>query len=466
MPPDAVALTIRRHMEGHRGPLYPGILAAIRAAIESGDLQDGDRLPPQRHLAAVLKLDLTTVTRAFNEARHQGLIEAAVGRGSFVRGGASARLWREGGRALIDMTMNLPPLLENPSLKGLMQEGVASLLRRQEVHGLMSYRSTAGTPEERAAGLAWLRPLLGRRWPGEVLVAPGAQAALLAVLSSLARPGDVILAERCTYLGLRALAAQLGLVLAGVDMDDEGMLPEALDRACREHAPRLICCTPTIQNPTTATMPVARREALLAMARRHEVMVVEDDPYGLLPDQLLPALARLDPRRVFHIATVSKVLSPGLRTAFLIAPDEPQAERMTAVLRATAMMAPGLLTALVHHWIAGGQAQDLLRGVRREMTGRQAIARTVLGEMAVAHPQGLHLWLRLPAHWPSTAFVAHMREQGLAIVPSEAFTVEGEAPLRARLALGPATDRGMLTSSLEMVAGALRQDTRTYATVV
>nr|WP_245215701.1 PLP-dependent aminotransferase family protein [Pararoseomonas baculiformis] len=453
-------------MEGHQGPLYRGIVEAIRLAIESGDLQDGDRLPPQRQLAAVLKLDLTTVTRAFNEARHLGLLQAVVGRGSFVRSGASARLWREGGRALIDMTMNLPPPLEDPSLKRLVQEGMASLLRRQEVGGLMSYRSTAGTPEERAAGAAWLRPVLGRRGPVEVLVAPGAQAALLALLSTLARPGDAVLAERCAYPGLRAVAAQLGLVLVGVVMDGEGLVPEALDRACRDHAPRLVCCTPCIQNPTTATMSLARREAVLEVARRHGVMVVEDDPYALLPEHPLPALARLDPRRVFHLATVSKVLSPGLRTAFLAVPDEGWAERMTAALRAVAMMAPGLLTGLVHQWISGGQAEALLRGVRREMTARQAMAHTVLGEAAEAHPQGLHLWLRLPAHWPSAAFAAHLRRQGLAVVPSEAFAVEGEAPLRARLALGPATDRALLRHSLEMVAGVLQRDPHRDAVVV
>ncbi|HEY8610254.1 MAG TPA: PLP-dependent aminotransferase family protein [Roseomonas sp.] len=466
MQPDPTTLILRRHMEGHSGPLYLGIVEALRRAIESGDLQDGDRLPAQRQLAAVLKLDLTTVTRAFNEARHAGLLEATVGRGSFVRAGASARLWREGGRALIDMTMNLPPALGEPSLRRLVQDGIASLLRRQEVGGLMSYRSTAGTPEERAAGAAWLRPVLGKRPPAQVLVAPGAQAALLAVLSSLLRPGDVILAERYAYPGLRALAAQLGLVVAGVVMDAEGMVPEELERACRAHAPKLICCTPAIQNPTTATMSLPRREAVLAVARRHDLPVLEDDPYGLLPENPLPALARLDPGRVFHVATVSKVLSPGLRTAFLAVPDEARAERLTLALRATTMMAPGLLTGLVHQWIAGGQALELLRGVRGEMTARQAMARAVLGEAAEAHPQGLHLWLRLPPHWPSVAFAAHLQRQGLAVVPGEAFTVEGEPPLRARLALGPATDRATLRQSLDMVAAVLRQDARAYAGIV
>jgi DNA-binding transcriptional MocR family regulator len=466
MTKNAASLILRRHMAGHAGSLYRGIVEALERAVEAGDLQDGDRLPPQRELAATLKVDLTTVTRAFNEARHRGLIDARVGRGSFVRSGASGRLWRESGRALVDMTMNLPPPLDAPSLRALMQEGFAALLRRQEVGGLMSYRSTAGTPAERAAGAAWLRPVLGARPPEELLVAPGAQSALVAVASTLLRPGDVILAERFAYPGLRAMAAQLGLAVVGVAMDAEGMLPEELDRACRAHAPKLICCTPSIQNPTTATMSLARREAVLAVARRHDLPVLEDDPYGLLPEQPLPALARLDARRVFHVATVSKVLSPGLRTAFVAAPDAARAERLAAALRATVMMAPGLLTGLVQQWIAGGQALELLRGVRREMTARQKIARVLLGEAAEAHPQGLHLWLRLPPRWPGAEFAAHLRRQGLAVVPGDAFAVEGEAPPRVRIALGAATEQEMLRHSLGIVAAALRRDAPAYADVV
>lgn len=453
---DDIADGWRRQIQAHKGPLYLSIVEALADSIRSGDLQEGDRLPPQRRLASALDVDLTTVTRAFNEARRRGLLDATVGRGSFVRPGAAAARWRDDRGAVVDMTMIVPPPLADPSLRHLLQDGLARLLKRQDTGVLMSYRMAAGTAEERAAGAAWLRPLLGPREPDEVLVVPGAQSAMLAVATTVLQTGDAVLAERFTYPGLRALAAQLGLALSGVAMDVDGLVPDALDRALRETRARLVYCTPNIQNPTTATMPLDRRRAILAVVQRHGAMILEDDPYGLLPDVPLPALAQLAPGRVFHVATLSKALSPGLRTAFLVAPGPEQAQRLTAAVRATSMTGSGLLTGLAAQWIRGGQAAAVLGAVRRELAARQAAARDVLGEAPCAHPQGPHIWLRLPQHWGGVDFVSYVRRQGLALVPGEVFTVEGDAPPRVRIALGTVPDEAALRESLHAVAAALR----------
>jgi DNA-binding transcriptional MocR family regulator len=277
---DFLTTTWSRRMQRHTGPLYLSIVEALSEAIREGEVQEGDRLPPQRQLAAGLQVDLTTVTRAFTEARRRGLVDATVGRGSFVRVGAAALRWRADGRSVMDMTMNMPPALSEPSLERMVQEGLARLIKRQDVHLLMSYRVTAGSPEERTAGATWLEPLIGPRDAGEILVAPGAQSAMTAVLTTMTRPGDTVVAEFCTYPGIRALAAQFGLVLAGVEMDAEGMVPEALHDVCGRIHPKLIYCTPSIQNPTTATMSLARRHEILTVARRHGVMILEDELAG------------------------------------------------------------------------------------------------------------------------------------------------------------------------------------------
>jgi DNA-binding transcriptional MocR family regulator len=457
-----------RRIDRARGPIYQAIAAAIGQAIGSGELREGERLPAHRALAAELGVDLTTITRAYNEARRRGLLDATVGRGTFVRTGAVSAPMRADRHAVVDMTMNLPPQPDDPALRALLQDGLARLMRQQDLGVLMAYRLGAGTAEDQAAGAAWLAPTMGRLDAQRVLVCPGAQSAMTAVLSTIAEPGDVVLTERLTYPGIRALGAQLRLMLAGVEMDQEGFLPDALDRACAEHRPRAIYCNPTIQNPTTYTMSAERRRAVVAVARRHDVPILEDDTYGLLPAEPLTALAALAPELVFHVVTTAKTMSPGLRTAYLVAPTRAQAARLTAAVRATALMGSGLLTGLVTLWLRGGQAHALLAAIRKEAAARQRIAAAVLQGTGVwAHPDGLHVWVSLPAHWNATDFVGYVRRLGLALVPGSAFAVEGAPPDAVRIALGAAPSREMLRDSLTAVASALqRQLPAGYSDVV
>ena len=437
------------------GPIYRAIASAIGEAIRNGGLQPGDRLPPHRTLAAALAVDITTVTRGYAEAQRQGLVEAITGSGTFVRAEAPV-LGQIGERGIIDLTMNLPPALPGYPLARAIQDTVTRLLRQQDVGTLMSYRWGAGTAEDRAAGAVWLRPNLGRIDPQHLLVCPGAQSAMLAILTTLTRPGDVILSEEITYPGIRALAAQLGLILHGVESDRDGMCPERLDEACRRFRPRLLYINPTIQNPTTLTMPIGRRRAIAVTARRQNLPILEDDAYGLFPSQPLPAIASFAPELTYYIATVAKSLSPGLRIGYVLAPGQAQTMRLTAALRATALASSGLLSSIVTAWIKSGQATEILGAVRTEATARQVIARSFLPEAdADAHPEGLHVWLRLPAHWHAPGFAAYVRKQGLAIVPEDAFSLDPTGRRAVRIALGAAGDRARLGEALRAVSAAL-----------
>ncbi len=439
-----------------QGPLYLAIANALAGAIGRGELQPGERLPPHRALASALGVDLTTVTRAYTEARRRGLLDAATGRGTFVRRDVAPPA---GARpTVVDMSMNLPPLPAEPDLREMLRDGVARLLRHEDVATLMAYRTGAGTAQDRAAGAAWLAPNLGAVPPGRVLVCPGAQSAIHAVLTTIAQPGDGVVTEALAYPGLRAVAAHLGLTVLGVPLDSEGMIPEALDAICRERRPRAIYCTPTIQNPTTCTMSDSRRAAIAAVAERHGIAVIEDDAYGLLPEAPPSAIARLVPDLTYYVATTAKCLSPGLRTAFLVVPSAALATRVMGALRAATMMASPLLLGLVTLWIREGVAGAVRDGIRREAAARQAIARAMLppGSFA-AHPEGLHVWLSLPSYWSRPAFVAYVRDRGLALVPSDAFQVSGLAPNAVRVALGVAPDRERLAEALGAITEALRQ---------
>lgn len=450
-------------LPGRAGPIYLAIADAIAEAIITGELPPGARLPTHRALADALGIDLTTVTRAYAEARRRGLLEATIGRGTFVRTEdkappTEARM----SAAPVDLGMNLPPQPTDPPLPELLQRGLSRLLALPHAADLLTYRTGAGTADERAAGAAWLRPTLGEVAPERLLVTPGAQPALLAVLGMLLRPDDVLLTDSLTYPGLRGAAAQLRIRLVGLSGDELGLLPEAVEEACRAATgAKALYCVPTIHNPTAVTMPVQRRQAIAEVARRHGLRVIEDDAYGLLPSEPLPAIASMAPEITFHIATVSKVLTPALRLACVVAPDARSAAQLTAALRANVLMASPLLSGVMAGWVRDGSAAAILAAIRRECAARQEVAREVLpAEAFTAHPEGLHLWLRLPAQWDRLHFTAHLRRQDLAVVPSDAFRVDpAEPPIGAvRISLGAANGRAALRNALGAVAEALRQD--------
>jgi DNA-binding transcriptional MocR family regulator len=436
------------------GPRYLAIANAIGLALDRGALAPGDRLPPHRALAAALGVDLTTVTRAYAEARKRGLLDSAVGSGTFIRRVPG----EETPQTTVDMSMNIPPAPADVSLRDLIRSGLSRILRGADVATLMAYRIGAGSREERAAGAAWLTPVCGKLPASRVLLASGAQSAMLAVASTLLRPGDVVATESMTYPGFRALAAYMNLQMCGVETDAEGIIPSALEEVCQRDRPKAIYCTPTIQNPTTATMGIARREAIVAVARRHDLPIIEDGAYALYPHDPEPALSALAPERVYHVATTAKSLSPGLRLAYIVVPVETQGA-VTNCLRATTMMASPLLVGLITGWMRDGTAGAILAGIRKEAVARQALAAGLLPrQYSAAHPEGLHIWLTLPPNWQRQNFVTYVRAQGLALVPSDAFNaaVGTALPNAVRVALGVSPDHGRLTAALKLLAQAFK----------
>jgi len=427
------------------GPVYRRLVAALDAAVGAGELQAGDQLPPQRTVAALLGIDFTTVTRAYAAARERGLVEGAVGRGTFVRGRSA-----DDEVGLVDLSMNLPPPPRGQSLATLLRDASRSVLDRTDAAALMAYHPAGGSLGQKTAAAAWLAPVLGAVAPERLLVCGGAQTALAVLLSTLLKPGDALITEPLTYPGLRTASAQLGIRLIPCPVDAEGFLPKDLARLCAAGA-KAIYCVPSLQNPTTATLSRGRRAEIAAVARAADVWILEDDPYSLLLDAPPPALATFAPERTFHVATVSKVLSPGLRTAFIAAPDADQAARVAAGLAAFAQMAPPLTTAIVSSWIREGVAQAVLAGVKAEVRARRALADALL-PAAIGPPESLHVWLDLPPGRDGAGFRELGRRRGLSLVTAEAFAVG--APVRdgVRISLGGPARIATLETALREIA--------------
>ncbi|MCU6497417.1 PLP-dependent aminotransferase family protein [Rugamonas sp. A1-17] len=429
----------------HAGPRYMQIADFVERALADGRLKPGDRLPPQRRLAQLLQVDLTTVTRAYDEARRRNLL---VGRGARGTYAAAPRVELT---QLLDLSMNIPPPPAGVDFDDLLKQGLAQVLLRTDSGLLMNYHLGGGGQSDRAAGAAWLAPMLGKVDEEQVLVCPGAQPALAALILTLSRPGDTILAEAAVYPGLRTAAAQLGRRVQAVDADAAGMLPDALETACGKRRVALLYLNPTLQNPTAHTMPAARRREIVRVAARCGVQIIEDDPYWLLADAP-PPLAHYAPRQVNYISTLSKCLAPGLRTAFVLLSDPQRREDFMAALRSFVLMSTPLTTALATQWIHDGSARRLLAGVREEARTRQRLAHQLLAGREAADGDGIHVWLPLPGYWTAPELARAAQAEGLAVTSSAAFYAGPRPPNAIRISLGSIRDSQRLAAALRKLS--------------
>ena len=434
-------------IDGHGGPKYLAIADAIEAAVRTGELRPGERLPPQRELASGLGVDLTTVTRAYTMAREAGLIEGAGRLGSYVRNSA--------GLPPADLTgdagMIMPPQPGFALLGSAIHQGLAALLRAGGQSPLHQYQPTGGALRDRQeAAMAYVARGIATG-ADQVTIAAGGQNALHAILAATLSRGDRIIAPAITYPGLIASARQLGLGIDPVAADAGGIDPDAVQAAAVAGA-KALYIVPTNDNPTTATLDLERRLWLAALVRRHGLVLIEDDAYGLLPAEPLPPVAAFVPERAWHIASVAKIVTPVLRVAHIRAPDRTAAARLAADVHTTAVMAPPLNAALVTHWLRAGSFADLIAQVRAEGVARQRLIRPLLaGFDHASHPEGDHLWLRLgEASLRPAELSARLRPLGLSIVAGERFAVD-PATMRpaVRISIGGAISHERLKRAFE-----------------
>jgi DNA-binding transcriptional MocR family regulator len=436
------------------GPKYLTIAEALSRDIEAGVLTAGDRLPPQRALADALGLDLTTITRAYGEAQRLGLIEGNGRKGSFVRARATSVAVAVSGEAG-DTGMNAPPDGFGGTLAAAFRDGATAMLAADIAALPFQYQRSGGAPFVRRAGADLL---MSRGVPcseDSVLVAAGGQNALHAIFSAEFKTGDRIAVCAHAYPGLLSLARRFGVALLAIASDHEGMDPAALDEAASDGGLKGVYLVPTNDNPTTATMPLDRREAVAKVIERHQLVLIEDDAYGLLPAEPIAPIAALAPANTWHIASVSKILTPGLRVAWLRAPDVAGAWRLAADMHETAIMAPPLNAAVVAEWVRTGTFQRLVDEIRREARSRQNLARQCLTEASFhAHECGYHLWIEIPADIDPGQVSDALRQHGMSAIPSDAFAVDRKAPnaTMLRVSIGGILSRERLHRGLLLLS--------------
>ena len=462
-------------------PLYQQIRRQIEAAIGTGQLPAGFRLPPERNLARALGVNRSTVLAAYRELKADGLISGHVGRGTAVlspqervaagftsgdgQGGAGS-VWEplaRGGPAMND------PLLRD--LLDLERPGVISLgigLPGRELLPLDDLRAvqeaildetgadaflhspTEGTPTLRDAVAAWVQARGARCTAAQVLVTTGSQQGLDLISRVFLAPGDVVVMEDPGYLGAILTFRRAGARILGVPVDREGMRVDAVERVLARQRPKLIYTVPTFQNPTGTEMSLARREHLLALAARHQVPVLEEDAYSELRYEgiPLPSLLSLDRAGcVLHLATSSKLLFPGLRVGWLVGPEA--ALRPLAYAKQTADLHTSTWAQLVvARFASEGRLERHLKHMRREYARRRntlaaALEKAQVPDMSFDTPRGgFYVWCRLPAGISVGRLMTEAARERVSFLPGAMFSPGGEGSGFVRLNFsGVAPDR-------------------------
>lgn len=434
-----------------QAPAHERLERALAEDILTGAVPAGARLPAHRELAAALGLSVATVTRAYGELRRRGLAQGEHGRGTFAVG---ARAEPAAEPARTDLSINFPPAtVARTRLGPLLAELVATF-----DPGLLSiYLPPAGLPAHRAAVAAHLARSRGIAVEASgLLLTNGAHHAIFVALAACP-PGPVAV-EALAYPLALATFRQAGRRVIGLALDAEGLAPEALEAALRgPDPPRVLYLVPTLHNPTGATMSEARRARIAALARAHDLLIIEDDVYAMLAPEAPPAFARLAPERTLHAGSFSKSVSPGLRLGYLVAPA-PLLGACAGWLQATHPAANPLGGWLAHRALESGLVEDIAAAIRTETARRSAAVRAVLGHAALpAAETCLHVWLPMPTA-RAEDIMRRAARHDIVLAAPQAFQAEPEAAQSGlRLCLGNA-DAGQLTAAVGILAGLMRED--------
>jgi GntR family transcriptional regulator/MocR family aminotransferase len=482
-----------------REPVYRQLADHLAALVAAGRLAAGERLPPSRELAQSIGVSRNTVTRAYEWLVEAGWLGAHVGRGTFVQGAAArsgaapraapslgvvpqafawpalvsarARSLRapRGARARDDTALPFdfrpgrvdPAGLPIAELQGAWQRAVARLRERAN-----DFDPLGHAPLREAIA----RMLAGRgiaRSADAVLITSGTQQTFDLVARALVDPGDAVGMEDPGYFLAQLAFRANGAQVVGIGVDAEGLRVDELARALRSRRLRFVHVTPSAQLPTGAPLSPARREALLDLADRAQLPILEDDYDSELRSggAALPALRALDRGdRVVYAGTFSKALFPGLRLGYVVA--APALLRVLATLRGAATFQPSLLDQMaVADLLARDALERHVRRVRKRYAERgramaEAIEASLPPGTSFRLPRGgTAIWVELPHDVDAGALAPAAHERGIGYGAGEPFRVEGDGPPAILLSFACATPEAIRAGVATL--GALAERART-----
>jgi DNA-binding transcriptional MocR family regulator len=467
------------------------------AAIDSGELDPGEKLPPTRELAAEVGVNHLTAARVYRRLAEQGYVTAKVGRGTFVRSLAPAGSDEYGD----DWQVYALPEHDIPYSEQVLAESFASAGHPDQISLALGWPSPRLYPTEELAritaevfeeeggealsylsaqGLYQLREQLALRGreagyaesPDEIVVTSGAKQALSISARATLEEGDVAVIESPTFVGMLNSLRQTGARVIGVPVDEDGLDVDLVERLLARHEVKLVALQTACQNPTGRNLSEERRQRLAQLAIERNLFLLEDRVYADSSFEGEPPrpLRELAPAHVIYVNSLSKSVGGGLRAGW-IAARGPVLERMAMLKLENDFHSPTLIQHMVARWLAAG-AHD--RHVKKTLPFYRerrdalldALERHLPGEYRVDVPSGgHHLWVILKRPVEERALYSEATRQGVTFTPGGAVTAERRSQTAMRLSYS-LLDPPELDEGVRRLARALREVRRRSRTAV
>lgn len=439
--------------------LYIAIADAIERDIQLGILKPNEKMPPQRSLAKTIGVNLTTISRAYNEAQKRGLISGAVGNGTYVLHPDKSN------NALPEILKNDEEIIELGLVGSIKVNGYdpSKLLKAiaddSALYSLLDYVPSQGLPTHRSAAARWIKQYGLEADADQIVICAGAMHAMNCCLLGLFEPGDRIAVDALTFTGFKNAAQLSHMKLEPIAMDSEGMLPENLESMCKKHQIKGIYLMPNMQNPTATVMSAGRKQAIAEIILRYGLILIEDDIYNFTNLEDRTALSSLVPDQGIFICGISKVFFPGLRIAYTVVPKR-FLHKFTQTVTNTVWMAPTISAELVTRIIESGTAEEMIRKKRQVIARRLQLAKDALNGFSFqAAENSVFLWLTLPEGWSCADFENTALLNRVRVISAYKFYVGSQLPPNAvRVSLGSVKDDAQLIRGLNILHRILNQN--------
>ncbi len=448
---DDYPMSWRPVLKKSKTPLYLMLSQQLESDIMSGVLRPGTKLPPQRELADFLDINLSTVSRAFRICSDKGLLTGSVGSGTYVSYSSITRLTDAPEQRLIRLDAMTPETLELDELMGILRR----MLSESGSERLLQYELDDGSWQREAACRLLARA--GCRTSSEnLLIAGGGQNAIAAIFAGLLHRGDRLGVDPLTYPGVRSAAKLFGVQLVPIEHENGQMSERGIRSAVKNDGVRALFVMPDYQNPTSRIMSTECREMMALIARETDLLIIEDGICRLLSDGQ-SSIHDLAPENTIFTLSLSKTISPALRTAYIAAP----ARYRTAIdeaLYSINLSQSALLTELASRLIVSSELDALLERRAKGIERRNELVDIILSEYTVRGDRhALCRWLVLPDGISGAQFEHEAAKRGAAVYGAEHFAVGKSIPENGvRLAICAPDNMQQLEAALLIVKDILK----------